>query len=191
MPHSPIPMKIEKRDRERLKEIAVSSIEKKLHQIEFSIIAENESPALCAPGASFVTLQLKDKLRGCIGSLRAKQPLALDVSHNALAAAFNDPRFSALSIEEFPECTVSISVLSTPKALAVKDLGDLEKQLKPGTDGLVLEFQGHRATFLPAVWVTLPDKSKFISELARKAGLDIRDYSEEWRFSTYHVDEIK
>ncbi|MEF8717776.1 MAG: AMMECR1 domain-containing protein [Candidatus Accumulibacter necessarius] len=43
---------------------------------------------LAEPGATFVTLTQNGQLRGCIGSLEAHRPLAIDVAENALAAAF-------------------------------------------------------------------------------------------------------
>jgi len=51
-------------------------------------------------GATFVTLTQGGELRGCIGSLEAHRPLAEDVHHNALAAAFRDPRFAPLQRHE-------------------------------------------------------------------------------------------
>ena len=62
--------------------------------------AEDSAPWLKAQGATFVTLNLDHKLRGCIGSLRAHRALGDDVKANALAAAFNDPRFKPLTAEE-------------------------------------------------------------------------------------------
>lgn len=49
--------------------------------------------------ACFVTLKKDGKLRGCIGSLQAHQPLAKDLSENAYKAAFKDPRFPPLARE--------------------------------------------------------------------------------------------
>ena len=41
----------------------------------------------------------------------------------------------------------------------------------PGEDGLILEADGKRGTFLPQVWEGLPDKRAFLRELVKKAGL--------------------
>ncbi|MFZ3086494.1 MAG: AMMECR1 domain-containing protein, partial [Methylotenera sp.] len=43
-------------------------------------------PWLHEKGASFVTLTMSQRLRGCIGSLEAHRPLLLDVKTNAYAA---------------------------------------------------------------------------------------------------------
>ena len=128
------------------------------------------------PGATFVTLTQDGSLRGCIGSLQASRPLGLDVAENALGAAFRDPRFAPISAQEWPRCRVEVSLLSAPKLVAFADEADLLAQLVPGEDGVILEAEGRRATFLPQVWESLPDKRQFLRELARKAGLpaDIR-----------------
>jgi AMMECR1 domain-containing protein len=52
-------------------------------------------------GASFVTLEIDGNLRGCIGSIRAHQPLIADLVQNARSSAFGDTRFLPLTIEEF------------------------------------------------------------------------------------------
>jgi len=44
-------------------------------------------------------------------------------------------------------------------------------QLRVGEDGVILEHEGRRATFLPQVWEGLPDKRQFLEELMRKAGI--------------------
>jgi MEMO1 family protein len=122
-------------------------------------------------GATFVTLMKDDALRGCIGSLQPARTLALDVAENALGAAFRDPRFPALGAAEWPQCRVEVSLLSSPKPLRFADEEDLLRQIRPGEDGLILEADGRRATFLPQVWENLPQPRAFLGELMRKAGL--------------------
>ena len=155
-----------------LLQLARGAIEARL----FGAARAADAPWLAQAGATFVTLTREDALRGCIGSLRASRPLALDVAENALGAAFRDPRFPAMSGEEWPRCRVEVSLLSTPKALRFADEADLLAQIRAGEDGLILEADGRRATFLPQVWEGLPDKRQFLRELARKAGLpaDVR-----------------
>jgi AmmeMemoRadiSam system protein A len=74
-------------------------------------------PWLKQAGATFVTLSKNGALRGCIGSLSAARPLGEDVAENARAAAFRDPRFPALTREEWPQCKVEVSLLTAPKPL--------------------------------------------------------------------------
>ena len=71
-----------------------------------------EVPAeLMIERATFVTLELDGRLRGCIGMLEACRPLAEDVEENARAAAFQDPRFPPLSRDECARLEIHISVL--------------------------------------------------------------------------------
>ena len=143
--------------------------------------------ALDRPGATFVTLKQDGELRGCIGSLEAHRLLAIDVRRNALAAAFNDPRFAPLAAGELDVTTVEVSLLSPASRFAVADEEDLLARLEPGVDGIVLELGRRRATFLPQVWESLPDPRDFIGALKRKAGMPANFWSPEMRVSRYTV----
>ncbi len=132
---------------------------------------ELRKPWLEQSGATFVTLTRGGRLRGCIGSLEAARPLGVDVAENALGAAFRDPRFPALTAEEWPQCGLEVSLLSAPKPIHFADEDDLLAQIRAGEDGLILEAEGRRGTFLPQVWEGLPDKRTFLAELVKKAGL--------------------
>ncbi len=122
-------------------------------------------------GASFVTLNRGERLRGCIGSLKARRPLVLDVQQNAVGAATCDPRFPSVRPEEVDDLTIEISVLSVPEPLHYDGVEDLRNKLRPGLDGVVIERGWHRATFLPQVWEKLPDEGQFLQRLCLKAGL--------------------
>jgi AmmeMemoRadiSam system protein A len=131
---------------------------------------------------------LKDgELRGCIGSLEATRPLVQDVTENALAAAFRDPRFPELVAAEWPQCQVEISLLSVAKPIAFTDEADLLRQIRAGEDGLILEARGRKATFLPQVWQGVPDKRAFLGQLLRKAGLPADTRLESCTISRYRV----
>ena len=129
------------------------------------------SPWLAQAGASFVTLTKDGALRGCIGSLEPRRALGEDVALNALGAAFRDPRFPAMSAAEWRQCHVEVSLLSTPKPLRFADEADLLAQIRAGEDGLILEADGKRGTFLPQVWEDIGDKRLFLAHLVKKAGL--------------------
>ncbi len=143
--------------------------------------------ALDRPGATFVTLKQDGELRGCIGSLEAHRLLAIDVRRNALAAAFDDPRFAPLVAPELAVTTVEVSLLSPASRVEVADEEDLLARLEPGVDGIVLELGRRRATFLPQVWESLPDPRDFIGALKRKAGMPASFWSPEMRVSRYTV----
>ena len=149
------------------------------------------APWLEQPGATFVTLSKNGELRGCIGSLEAARALADDVAQNALAAAFRDPRFPPLSAHEWPQCRVEVSLLSTPKPLRFAGDADLIAQLEPGEDGVILEGDGKRATFLPQVWDDFRDARAFLAQLARKAGLPADTPLSRCKISRYRVTKWK
>ena len=140
--------------------------------------------------ATFVTLEKRGQLRGCIGSLQADLPLGRSVAEHTLAAAFNDPRFEPLQPEEWAELTAEISILTPMEPLPVQDWSDLEAKLQPGVHGLVVRAPGHSATFLPAVWDDLPEIEVFLDQLWRKAGLRPRAWPEGLRLWTYRADKL-
>jgi AmmeMemoRadiSam system protein A len=125
------------------------------------------------------------ELRGCIGSLEAYRPLVEDVAHNAYAAAFSDPRFTPLSETELIDVEFHISVLTPAAPMHFESEADLLSQLRPGIDGLVLEDAGHRGTFLPSVWESLPDAAQFLQHLKMKAGLPADYWSDNLKVSRY------
>lgn len=142
--------------------------------------------------ATFVTLHKQGELRGCIGSLQAHRPLIIDVTENALAAAFKDPRFPPVTAEEWPLVDVEVSVLSAPRPLKVNSEQEALSALKPGQDGLILEYPPyHRATFLPQVWEQLPDPHAFLAHLKLKAGLPSDAWSKDFRLYTYEVEKFR
>ncbi len=136
-------------------------------------------------GASFVTLKRDGKLRGCVGSFAAHRPLVVDVVKNGFEAAFKDPRFSRLARDELEGLILSVSVLSAPAPMTFADEADLTRQLRPGTDGLIIQDGDRRALFLPAVWKTVPKPKAFLRHLKDKAKLGADHWSagfRAWRF---------
>jgi AmmeMemoRadiSam system protein A len=127
---------------------------------------------LRAEGACFVTLTKLGALRGCIGSLEARQPLAADVCEHALDAALQDYRFSPVTAAELDSIHIEISVLTHPEPLAYQTPEDLLRALRPGVDGVILAQGRRRATFLPQVWDQLPEAPVFLSQLCEKMGAE-------------------
>jgi AmmeMemoRadiSam system protein A len=143
------------------------------------------------PGASFVTLKLDGELRGCVGSVDALRALGDDVAHNAYAAAYRDSRFPPAEEAERRRFAIEISVLTARVAFDAASEEEALAELRPGVDGLYLEFGEMRATFLPQVWENLPDPLDFLCELRRKAGLPRRFWHERVKLSRYTVDKYK
>jgi AmmeMemoRadiSam system protein A len=155
-------------------------------------IAALDTPGwLQEPGACFVTLTQHGQLRGCIGSLEAHRSLGEDVRANAVACALRDPRFTALKAAELDRTEVEVSVLSPMEPLEFSNEAQALAQLRPQVDGVVLEYAGHRATFLPQVWEQLPTAAKFMRQLKRKAGLPADFWSEGLRLQRYTVEKWK
>ncbi len=141
------------------------------------------------PGATFVTLTRHGELRGCIGTLVAERPLREDVTANARAAAFRDPRFAPLTPREYPGIEVEVSLLSPLQPLTFRSETELLAQLRPGVDGLVFEHGRMRGTFLPQVWEQLPEPQDFLAHLKRKAGLPADFWAHDVKVSCYTVSK--
>lgn len=139
--------------------------------------------ALRAKAGTFVTLSMGRDLRGCIGSLEARESVVDGIRHNAVNAAFRDPRFPALKREELDRVRIEVSVLSEPRLLAYTSAAELLGKLRPGIDGVIIRQGFAAATFLPQVWEQLPDKVEFLEHLCMKAGL----HPDAWKKCTLEV----
>ncbi|HEY1552306.1 MAG TPA: AmmeMemoRadiSam system protein A [Kofleriaceae bacterium] len=129
---------------------------------------------------TFVTLRWKHDgdLQGCIGNLGGDRELVADIASNAVAAATRDPRSEPIALADLAELDVEVSVL-TPLELI-----DGIAAIQPG-DGVVIEWHGRRATFLPIMWETFPDKPTFVGQLLRKAGIarSVEPDIQVWRYT--------
>jgi AmmeMemoRadiSam system protein A len=153
--------------------------------------APETAPWLQELGASFVTLLQRGRLRGCIGTLQAYRSLLVDVKANAVAAALRDPRFAPLMAEELESTIIEISLLSEMQVMQFSGEADALAQLRPGVDGVVLEFGHCRSTFLPQVWEQLPSAAEFLAHLKHKAGLPAQFWAADLRLSRYSVVKFK
>ena len=142
--------------------------------------------------STFVTLTKKGELRGCIGKLIAIRKLYADVIENALSAAINDYRFSAVTLDELRDIKIEISVLSKPIKLKYADHNELLSILSKEKPGIVLK-KGHlSATFLPQVWESIRTAERFLEELCVKAGMEYNDWkSEDTQILTYTVENFE
>jgi AmmeMemoRadiSam system protein A len=143
------------------------------------IIPDNElaDPAFQEQRGTFVTLKIRNQLRGCMGCLTPSETILEGIKRNAINAAFNDPRFPPLTTPELEEAEIEVSILTTPQELQYSDGSDLLKKLRPNIDGAIISQGMARATFLPQVWEQLPRTEDFLSHLCRKAGLS----PDEWK----------
>ena len=135
------------------------------------VVDPNLPRGLTAHRAAFVTLERNAALRGCVGSLFPRRPLAEDVGFNAVRAGFGDPRFAPMTRAELPDLTVTISVLSPMAAIPCDSERELIDQLRPDRDGLLLREGRAAALFLPSVWREVPSPTDFVRFLKRKMGV--------------------
>jgi len=115
---------------------------------------------------AFVTLKARGELRGCIGSVAGCGPLYRTVADMARCAAFEDPRFAPVSLDEYEELELEISILSPITPCPDPMLVEV------GRHGLMIRKGGRSGLLLPQVplewgW----DREAFLRGVCRKAGL--------------------
>jgi uncharacterized protein len=185
------PPRLAQAERRALTEVALASIRHGLAAGQpLPIDLPAYPPSLREARAVFVTLRRAGRLRGCVGELEAVRPLVESTARHAYAAAFRDPRFRPLGSEELADLAIHLSVLGPPEPLDVASEAELLAILRPGVDGLLIEDGPHRATFLPAVWESLPEPAHFLRELKQKAGLPAGHWSAGTRAWRYVVESV-
>ena len=160
-------MELTEREKRVLLSAARQSI-KKIFFEETEIFSPDydSNPNLKLPLGAFVTLKIEDKLRGCIGYIVTQMTLLETVREAAKQAAFRDPRFPPMTVEEFDEIEIEISVLSQPQKINDYD------EIIIGKHGLILQNAMTHAVLLPQVAVTNNfSREEFLSALCEKGGL--------------------
>jgi len=127
-----------------------------------------ESPPrgpLTDPGAAFVTLTWRGRLRGCIGYTEPVAPLYRTVQECAVAAATEDPRFPPVTPRELDEIRIELSVLTPLWPIR-------PEEVVVGTHGLMIRKGSRRGLLLPQVAVEHGwDRTTFLDQVCMKAGL--------------------
>lgn len=165
--------KLTKEEGKYLLEVARRTIEQRLFQPKRPKEPYAELPEIFHERrGTFVTLTIQGGLRGCIGHITPQESLLEGIKVNAINAAFKDPRFRPISIDEWKHVKIEISILTDPKTLSYVDANDLLKKLRPDIDGVIIKKGYHQSTFLPQVWEQLPGKEEFLTHLCLKAGLE-------------------
>jgi hypothetical protein len=123
---------------------------------------------------AFVTLKKHGELRGCIGHMAEDMPLARTTGLMAMQAAFNDSRFSPVTLSELVDLEFEVSVLTPFKPIASAN------EIVIGTDGVVLAKAGRSAVFLPQVATEQGWKTpELLDNLCLKAGLPVGAWKSE------------
>ena len=131
----------------------------------------DENSTLNTPCGAFVSLHIQKNLRGCIGRMTANLPLIETVRLMAVEAAFGDPRFPPLKIEELPRCHIEISALSP--MIPCPD----PQKVKVGVHGLYLTCSGRSGVLLPQVPVEQGwNLNQYLEYICIKAGLPPGSY---------------
>lgn len=100
-------------------------------------------PDLPERAGAFVSLHRGGMLRGCIGTILPVQPtLAAEVAHNAVEAAFSDPRFPPLAAHELEDLDITVDVLHAPETCSIDELD-------PKSYGVVVSSGWRRGLLLP------------------------------------------
>jgi AmmeMemoRadiSam system protein A len=150
-------------ERSLLLKLAHESILGALEHREISLTPP--SPHLSEPRGAFTTIYLQGVLRGCVGYVFPVASLYRTVAETARAAAFEDTRFSPVTVEEASGLVISLSVLSPLKIIT-------PEEVEIGLHGLVVSQSGRRGLLLPQVPVDHQwDRVTFIEQTCRKAGL--------------------
>jgi len=158
--------------KKKLHRIAREAIAARLENREY--VAEADE-ALDIKRGLFVTLKIDDQLRGCIGLIKAREPLYEAVAEMARAAAFDDPRFPALTADEYERLEYEISVLSPLKRVHEWS------EVKVGRDGLMIKLDLHSGLLLPQVATEYGWNSKqFLEQTCLKAGLPKDSYKDKF-----------
>ncbi len=150
---------------------------------EVSDLSFAASESMKPPRAAFVTLKKRGQLRGCIGDIFPQRPLYKSVLTNAIYAAFADRRFGQLQKDEYDQIRIEISALTAPAPVTSW------RDIRIGTDGMVLNKDGHSAVFLPQVapeqgW----DLETTLRYLSEKAGLPADAWKEGASFLVFQAD---
>jgi AmmeMemoRadiSam system protein B/AmmeMemoRadiSam system protein A len=172
------------KDKQTLLQVARSAIRAEVTDASHERPPDDRmSDILCRPAACFVTLHLDERLRGCIGTLEAREPLVDCVARYARNAACRDPRFNPLTEAELARVEIEISVLTPARPVSSPEAIEI------GRHGIILEKGGRRAVYLPQVateqgW----DRETALSHLAMKAGLNPDDWRREACFSVFEAE---
>lgn len=153
--------------RKVLLKIARESIASALEGTTIDLRLHDYDDELRRPAGAFVTLKTRGgDLRGCIGSIRAIEPMVLAVSTSAVSAAMRDPRFQPVRRDELQHLHLEISVM-----------GPIERVTDPGEivcgrDGLIVSRGRYAGLLLPQVATEYGwGLEDFLAHTCMKAGL--------------------
>jgi hypothetical protein len=133
-------------EKKQLFAIAKGSIQSMLDHKGKFVIDENSIPEnLKKPMGAFVTLKINGALRGCIGRFISSEPLFRVVQESAISSAFEDPRFSPITKNEYKNTDIEITVIGPLKR--IKNINEIVL----GKHGIYIKKDNRSGTMLPQV----------------------------------------
>jgi AmmeMemoRadiSam system protein B len=170
-------------DRSFLRAQATLAIEARFAGTEYT--PENRDPLASAMGV-FVTVSIDGHPREPYGRLRPEMPLFESVPTLAVGAIFDDPRYAAVSPEEFTHAQIDITIISSLARIAKIS------EFTVGSSGLLIRLDMHSALFLPAEITRRKwSASEALEQISLKAGLPRQGYldkqAELYRFTVVSI----
>ncbi len=102
------------------------------------------TPEMEGEAGVFVSIKKRGELRGCIGTIEpTRENIGLEVAHNAIAAASQDPRFDPITEDELPDLDYSVDVLTAPEPV------EGPQELDSKRYGVIVQKGGRRGLLLP------------------------------------------
>jgi AmmeMemoRadiSam system protein A len=164
-PHGSSPGEFSPEERILLLRLAHESILSALEHREIAVDAP--SAHLAEHRGAFTSLYLSGQLRGCVGYVFPTSSVYRAVADTARAAAFEDRRFKAVTMDEARDLQIELSILSPPQPIAAE-------AVEVGRHGLLISLAGLRGLLLPQVAVEHHwDRITFLEQTCRKACLPL------------------
>ena len=133
-------------EKSQLFTIAKNAISSRLYSKKNPELNKDKIPAKFKTSmGAFVTLKINGALRGCIGRFISSDPLYEVVKASAISSAFEDPRFSPLTKEEFEKTEMEITVLGP--LIKISNANEIIL----GKHGIYIKKGGKSGTMLPQV----------------------------------------
>ena len=132
-------------EKKKLFDIAKKSIESRFTDNKYVLDERSMPDDLKKPMGAFVTLKINGALRGCIGRFFSEEPLYNVVSESAISSAFEDPRFSPLTKNEYKVTNIEITVIGP-----LKKINNIN-EIVLGKHGIYIKKGLRAGTMLPQV----------------------------------------
>lgn len=172
--------------RKKLHQIAVLALEAADKGVKFRPSREKFEDVFFNKGVSFVSLYHDGVLCSQIGSVAARQAIAIDVVKNVFQA------YKICGAKDKTGYKVVVSLLTDYEKISYKNEEDLLQKINSEVDGIVIRDGNRQALFLPMMWRQFADKREFWNNLKIKAGMSPSHWSKSinvYRFRTVEISD--